>query len=228
MILLMFLVVTPLWADNDETVAYQNESLTLVPLDETTRESYARTLLYQNKKKPVKIKRNQINRRLQRPTVDPASFDDVLRYLLVFVAIIIMCYVLFRYMAGDAALFKQSVKRQKSLGLTDIETNLEAVDVDYFLKKSLEDKAYRLSIRLYYLAIIKKLSERRAIRWTKDKTNGHYVRELRSDQHPAYAEFKNLTRLFEYVWYSDVRFDQGQFKEVSVDFQNFLQKINKK
>lgn len=162
----------------------------------------------------------------QRPPVDPASFDDILYYLLLFLVFLILIYVLFRYMAGDAPLFRQPVQRKRTIELSDIESNLNEADVDSFLKKSLEDKDYRLSIRLYYLAIIKQLSASRAINWAKDKTNGHYMREMRAGKHPAYNDFKKLTRIFEFVWYSNVQFDQGQFKEVSVDFKSFLNAIN--
>ena len=223
----LLILATPANADNDETAAYKRESLRLVPLNESTREQHARKLLYETKSKPVKIRRKDLKEAPKMPSIDPTTFDDLLYYLLLFLVLLVLCYVLFRYMAGDAPLFQQAVKRQKNLQLSDIESNLKAVDVDQFLRQSLQDKDYRLSIRLYYLAIIKKLSELQVIDWAKDKTNGHYLREMRSVQHPSYIDFKNLTRVFEYVWYSDVRFDQGQFKEVSVDFKKFLQTIDK-
>ena len=61
-----------------------------------------------------------------------------------------------------------------------------------------------------------------AITWKKDKTNGHYMNEMRRSNHPKLQEFRSVTRVFEYVWYSDTQFDGGKFEEVRTDFKSLL------
>lgn len=128
-------------------------------------------------------------------------------------------------MVGDAVLVNKEVKRRKPVTLAEIETNLQEADVEGFLKQALADKDYRLAIRLYYLAIIKELSAKGVIEWKKDKTNGHYMRELRSKNHPKLKDFRAVTRIFEYVWYSNMAFDGGQFEEVRINFKDLLASI---
>ncbi|WMX14835.1 MULTISPECIES: DUF4129 domain-containing protein [unclassified Aureispira] len=219
---------------NDATKAYQNETLTVRTVDKAEWKKTAQGMKYSKKPKAKKTKKKKVTQNTSGtgnvappPPREPSnfSFKDFAQTLLVFLAVIILAFVVFKVVAGDAVLVNKEVRRRKPVTLEQIETNLQEADVEGFLKQALADKDYRLAIRLYYLAIIKELAAKGVIEWKKDKTNGHYMRELRNKNHPKLKDFKAVTRIFEYVWYSNTAFDGGQFEEVRINFKNLLASI---
>jgi hypothetical protein len=187
-------------------------------------------LKYNQLPKAKKIKKQNPSEDLQNnfspnPITDPIIFNEFAQWVLILLAVFLLAFVVYKAVVGDTILINKQIQRTTTPTLKDIETNLHEADVESFLEKALNEKKYRLAIRLYYLAIIKELSVKGAIVWKKDKTNGHYLRELRSHKHPKLKEFSNLTRIFEYVWYSDMDFERGQFQEVRIDFKELLTAI---
>lgn len=214
-------------ANNDATQTYQKQELNTKKVNFVSKDwkEAADGLVYQKQKKvEKKKKKNTIDNLPNTPNINPPSFSlkDFSQALLIFFAVVVLAFVIFRAIAGDAILVNKQVERSKPVTLEEIETNLEKADVESFLDKALREKNYRLAVRLYYLAIIKKLSLAGAIKWQKDKTNGHYTKEMRKAGHPKLKEFRNVTRIFEYVWYSDAQFDGGKFEEVRTDFKDLL------
>jgi hypothetical protein len=218
--------------DNDETKSYHKEELNLQSFDSNKWKGATSGMKYSKKpkaKKTKKIKPTTAGTGTLPPPrpiqTNPYTFKDLTQAILIFLAIVLLAFVIFKAVAGDAVLVNKQVTRRKVHTLKDIETNLHEADVESFLDKALKENNYRLAIRLYYLAIIKELSLKDAIVWKKDKTNGHYLKEMRKKKHPKFNEYKNVTRIFEYVCYSDMQFDAGQFQEVRVNFKDLLSAI---
>lgn len=104
--------------------------------------------------------------------------------------------------------------------LDNLEEYLHETDLDRFLRTALAEKNYALAIRLYYLQIIKDLSTKGAISWSREKTNRDYLREMR--QHPLSEPFRTATRTFERVWYGNLPLDETLFKSLEPDFKRFF------
>jgi hypothetical protein len=78
---------------------------------------------------------------------------------------------------------------------------------------------YRRAIRLYYLSILKKLTDKALIAWSPSKTNWCYVHEI---QHPhLHQPFEKLTRQFEYIWYGGSALPEPVFQQVRLSFEEF-------
>ena len=219
---------------NDATKAYQNENLTVKKIDQTKWKESAQGMRFSKKPKAKKTKKKKEVKNTSGtgttpppPPREPSTFTfkDFAQTTLIFLAVIVLAFVIFKVVVGDAILVNKEVKRRKPVTLEEIETNLQEADVEGFLKQALANENYRLAIRLYYLAIIKELSGKGAIEWKKDKTNGDYRRELQRKNHPKLKDFRAVTRIFEYVWYSDMAFDGGQFEEVRINFKDLLASI---
>jgi len=218
---------------NDATEAYQSEDLKVKKVDKKKWKASIDGMKFSKKPKAKKKKKKEETKtsgtgntgRQESREPSSSSFKSFAQTILIFLAVIILAFVIFKVVVGDAILVNKEVKRRRPVSLAEIETNLEEADVEAFLKQALLDKDYRLAIRLYYLAIIKELSAKGAIEWKKDKTNGHYMSELRSKNHPKLKDFRAVTRIFEYVWYSDMVFDGGQFEEVRINFKDLLASI---
>jgi len=215
---------------NTATNAYLSEKVALRNFDADAWTAAADGMKYSTKPKAKKKKKDKpkTNTTTQNrpPNVSNFSFKDFAQTLLIFLAVLLLAFVVFRIVAGDAILVNKQVANRRPVTLQEIETNLHDADVDGFLDQALKKTDYRLAIRLYYLAIIKELSLKGIIEWKKDKTNGHYMREMRKNKHEKLGEFKNVTRIFEYVWYSNMdNFDEGQFEEVRVEFKRLLSAV---
>lgn len=217
--------------NNDATAAYKSESLAVKTFDDNQWKNSSDGMQYSKKTQAKKTKKQKATGTgtgtfAQPPRIEaPFTFRQFAQTLLIFFAVLILAYIVFKAVAGDAVLVNKQVGRTKHIEFEKIETNLHEADVEGFLQKALEQQDYRLAIRLYYLAIIKELSLKHVIEWKKDKTNGHYMNEMRNKKHPQLQEFRNATRMFEYVWYSNMDFDGKKFEEVRIAFKDLLNTI---
>ncbi|MCH5682976.1 DUF4129 domain-containing protein [Niabella sp. W65] len=87
------------------------------------------------------------------------------------------------------------------------------------IKEALNNKNYRLAIRLHYLQLLKMLSEKGVIHYQPDKTNFDYLLQVRSTPH--YSDFSGLTRQYEYSWYGLFPISQSQYEQIDLLFTNF-------
>jgi hypothetical protein len=104
--------------------------------------------------------------------------------------------------------------------LLDIENDLPDADLSRLLNMTIDAKDYKSAVRILYLHVIQQLHTHRHIAWKKDKTNNDYVREMRS--HSGYQSFRDLTLLFEVIWYGDTDINEGLYNKVEPAFKNYL------
>jgi hypothetical protein len=103
------------------------------------------------------------------------------------------------------------------------EENIHVISFDEMIEKAIAAGDYRLAIRLLYLQILKKLTDRHLIDWRINKTNIAYVNELRDTQ--WHQEFSRLTYAFEKNWYGDLHIEEGEFAAVKKQFDQFKQHL---
>jgi hypothetical protein len=104
----------------------------------------------------------------------------------------------------------------------DLEENLMETDLAPFLREALEKEEYLWAIRLYYLQVLQRLSERRFIQWKKDKTNWEYLAEMKG---PLRNTFQHLTHTFDRLWYGSVKLGRAEYEETAPAFERFLERI---
>ncbi len=149
-----------------------------------------------------------------------------LKYLMIGIAIALIVFILLKVFATE--IFKSSKKNNKTTQYTleDIESNLNEVGLKKLLIDAIESKDYKLAIRIYYLIILQNLNQKKLIKWHKEKTNAHYLREMRS--HLNFKEFKFITTIFEHVWYGEtLEVSQQSFNSVELMFNDFINKIER-
>lgn len=227
LLLLLFISANQLVA-NDVTEAFKRTPLEqkVLNLEEWNKERDG--LKYTTKPAVTKEKYKASNTSGFSMPRTRALFDirEVARGVLIFIAALLLVFLIVRVLAGDAILSSKGIKRTAKADLVALEENLHEADVESFLTKALKRKEYKLAVRLYYLSIIKSLSISGAIEWKKDKTNGDYLRELRYKKDNRYDDFYTVTRIFEYVWYNEVLFGQHEFEEIQPTFKQTLQSVN--
>ncbi len=148
-------------------------------------------------------------------------------FQILFFSIIIggLVFLIIKLLGGNTFKSNNAVnKKEIGYSMEAIEENLHEADLEGFARHALDNEDYKLAVRLYYLQIIKLLSERKSIKWKRDKTNNQYIREMQS--HPQFKTFRSITRLFERVWYGDVEVEKKEFEQLRPRFLTFIKRIS--
>ena len=170
------------------------------------------------------------------PPASPSNFwSGFFKFFLIALAVVIVAFIIANMVGGEGWTFTPTARKapQKNaipITLENVEDNIYESDLDRFIREALEKENYSQAVRLYYLAIIKELSLKRWIRWKKDKTNRDYIRELSNTDFQG--SFRNVTRMFERVWYGKQKLDGSDFRNsLQPSLKNLLddsQKASKK
>ena len=91
--------------------------------------------------------------------------------------------------------------------------NIHEVDFASRLAEAEAAGNWRLAVRLGYLQLLKTLSDRGLINWQPDKTNHAYLAELPSTG-SIRADFREITRQFEFVWYGELALSGPLYERV--------------
>ncbi|GAB5518334.1 MAG: hypothetical protein RhofKO_05850 [Rhodothermales bacterium] len=112
---------------------------------------------------------------------------------------------------------------QSSLKVDEID-DLAPLDLKAMLQDALTRSAYREALRLYYLRLLQRMAEDRLIVWHPEKTNAEYVNEVAGWPHQA--SFRDLTNLYDYVWYGDFPVDIERFETLRQAFDRFFEQMD--
>ncbi|MFK7809673.1 MAG: DUF4129 domain-containing protein [Saprospiraceae bacterium] len=150
----------------------------------------------------------------------------VFKWMIVLLAVAIVAVLLYNVI-GSGSIFKPKGKKfspkSNPISIENIEANIHESDLDRHIREALQEKNYTLAVRLYYLAIIKELSLNKLIKWKRDKTNRDYLREVKSTN--LFNPYRNATRIFERVFYGDIKLEEQDFKALRPSFDDLLNQI---
>jgi hypothetical protein len=113
---------------------------------------------------------------------------------------------------------------RKIINYDEIEKNLHLVDFEKLIQKSLESGENRLTIRYYYLWMLKKMSEKQIIEWDVEKTNSDYLYEIKNEAQKE--DFAYLSYLYNNIWYGEFELDENTFTKARNAFEKSIKKIN--
>ncbi|MDZ7880792.1 MAG: DUF4129 domain-containing protein [Saprospiraceae bacterium] len=150
-------------------------------------------------------------------------FLALLKWFFIIGGIALVAFLLYRFITGGNVFGTKSRKiaiNSEEIDLDKIEENLEKIELDPIIQKAIAAKNFPLTIRLYYLAILKELTLAGAIIWKKDKTNRIYAQEMQP--HPLIEKFRQVTAIFERVWYGDTPLTETGFEQVRQPFISLL------
>ena len=159
---------------------------------------------------------------------DSKSANDFVDILLRVIAILIVLSVIYMIVKsimnkeGQWVFGKNSDKR--IINYDEIEKNLHKVDFEKLIQKSLESGENRLTIRYYYLWLLKKMSENHLIEWDVEKTNSDYLYEIKDEAQKE--DFAYLSYLYNNIWYGEFELDEATFAKARNAFEKSIKKIN--
>ena len=123
---------------------------------------------------------------------------------------------------GPGSLFGKN-NRFDPLNYAVGEENIHTIDFNEAIQQAVDDKNYRLAVRLLYLQSLKILADKGTIDWRIDKTNYAYGQELAGQ--PFQQSFLTLTREFEYNWYGNRAASPKEFESIRQTFSDFNRQL---
>lgn len=113
--------------------------------------------------------------------------------------------------------------KQSKIHIQTDEELIKNKDLKSLITNALADNDYRLAIRYHYLNTLKSLEKKELIIWEQQKTNHDYEREINEPK--LQHIFKNLTYLYDFVWYGNFDIDQSEFEKAAHLFQNMEKEL---
>lgn len=113
-------------------------------------------------------------------------------------------------------------KNKKKITVSEmVEENIHTIDFNTIIKKSKQNKEYRLTIRYYYLWLLKSLTDKEIIEWDIEKTNSDYLYEIKSEN--LKENFKYLSYIYDYSWYGEFDINENDFSKAEIAFLKAIQ-----
>ena len=145
------------------------------------------------------------------------AYRTVWQYVFLAAIAAIVIYLLLKAEVLGSLFAKRA--QQGGLDYETIAENIHEINFDEAIASAVEQQNYRLAVRLLYLQTLKRLTDAELIQYKPDKTNRQYVYELAGSSQQA--DFEQLTRQFEFVWYGDFPVDASRFEELQTQFRQF-------
>lgn len=139
-------------------------------------------------------------------------------YAALIILVALALFVIFKVLGVDFKIFSRKSKSVE-VPYSEVEDNIHEINFNEEIDKAIATGNFRLAVRLFYLRILKQLSDADQINWQPEKTNQTYISEI-TDASRKHT-FKNLTDQFEYVWYGEFAINQQQFDQMRTGFENF-------
>ena len=197
------------WADSTELTEIRK-------FDEEKYDELVNDADYFSQKKEEKDRRRRRSGQMGEISIGP------LKYVLLGAVILLIVFLLLRVFASELFVRNRKLDKRFPISMEDLEEHVEDAPMNQFLIDCLNKGDYTNAIRIYYLMVLQKLNKNGLIRWHKQKTNSHYLWEMRLHQH--YPLFLSLTGVFERVWYGEhYQMDQIGFTTVEPEFKQMLE-----
>ena len=107
--------------------------------------------------------------------------------------------------------------------LDEDEGHIEDDNLDEKIIRAIDQKEHRMAVRYMYLKSLRLLNDRQWIHFHAQATNYEYVNQMSG--HKMSAEFRFLTRIYDYVWYGEFPLTTEQFDLVHNNFLHFYNAV---
>jgi len=163
----------------------------------------------------------------QQPPPRTSSFEKlmsaiagstVMKVILYSMLIAAILYAIYQVMVVNNFFIFSGGRRKKNAD-EQLDDDLANENLDEKINDAVASKNYRHAIRYMYLKTLKLLSENNFITLHAKSTNQDYIRQMY--KHDNLAQFRNLTRIYEYVWYGEFDPSETQFEIISTNFNSF-------
>jgi hypothetical protein len=142
------------------------------------------------------------------------SFFQWIAYLVIALLILFIIYTVFSNVKIENLIKPEVLPVEIAEDIDKIESQRE-------YEKAIAQGDFRMAIRMQYIRILQYLDDNKFISWKPDKTNRHYLGELR--QLEIYDSFRELSHIYEWVWYGNTKLGADEFSTLDPKFNHFLE-----
>lgn len=144
------------------------------------------------------------------------------KYFVFLVLAAILGYALYKIMAeNNWRIFERS--SSKSGPGAGLDEEMAEEDLEGNLRKALQDKDFRMSVRYLFLKSLYLLNEQGMIRLRLQATNREYIDEIKD--YPQAGSFKYLENAYDHVWYGGFILSEHQFEWLHQYFEDFYKSL---
>lgn len=140
----------------------------------------------------------------------------ILQYALIIAVIIIIILLVLK---NDIRSVFYGKSASVTIDFKEFNEDIHKINFDELIAASIAIKDFRKAIRLHFLKLLKDLTDHNLITWQIDKTNNDYSMELANSKYNN--SFRELSLMYEYIWYGDFQLDETNFKNTLTKFQEF-------
>jgi hypothetical protein len=210
-----------------------NDTVSLKTFDKNFKKKYKDADFVYEYKTPEKNAWDRFKQWLANIVKNIFGFTNVgasmifLYYLVITILVLVVCFAV--YMIVKAILNKEGKwvfgknSSKKIINYTEIEKNLHLIDFEKLIAQTLLSGEKRLSIRYYYLWLLKKMAAKEIIVWDLEKTNSDYLYEIKNET--TRNEFAYLSYLYNYIWYGEFELDDETFNKAKNAFEKAIKSL---
>lgn len=143
--------------------------------------------------------------------------------IVMFGIIIFVIYLITKAILNKEGQWVFGKNSKKIINHQEVEKNLHTTDFEKLIKNCLTSGENRLSIRYYYLWLLKKMSDKELIIWDIEKTNSDYLYELKNQSDKE--QFEYLSYLYNYIWYGEFDIDEESFERAKIAFEKAIKTV---
>jgi hypothetical protein len=149
--------------------------------------------------------------------------EKVTTPIMIFIFLVFIFLIIYYLYKKRPELFMRS-KKKIPLPYTVEEENIHQIDFDKEIDSALQNKDYRLAIRLLYLQTLRFLSDANQIDWQIHKTSTEYLYEIANKE--MKEPFRLITNHFLHVRYGNYQASVELF-DAMLDLQSSVKQIMK-
>lgn len=149
--------------------------------------------------------------------------DGVLKTIAILIVIFVIYLIVKSILNKDGQWIFGKNSDRNILKFEDIEKNLQAADFEKLIAQTLKNQQNRLSIRYYYLWLLKIMAQRDIIIWDIEKTNSDYIYEIKDEL--LKQEFAYLSYLYNYIWYGEFEVENETFDQAKTAFETTIKNL---
>ncbi len=189
------------------------------PIDRSEWEKATDGLSYNEKKQEEEIAKEEIARNWSFDLPIPQQLAQVIGFILIAALLVFILLKLF----GKGLFSNKKVDVVQKTTLHELDERPMETDLERFLREALENKDFRLAVRIYYLMLLKILHDKNFIEWKKNKTNMDYLAEV--NKHPSYPRLSNNTIMYEFIWYGEKSLGESQFNMIRPSYIDLIKEL---
>jgi len=209
-IYIWLVICAPLTAQLDTLAEVQLENLENETYQELVKEVRYKTT--KSKLLPRKFEAKKKERKQEKRETDNLNvFNGPIAKMLVYGVIAIFVLIILWLLLSNINLDKKDSELTEVISEVDEIEDIEEVDADSGYHDAIKAGNYRLACRMSFIKVLQKLEQNEKIRWKKEKTNRHYLKEMTGDD--MADTFRSLVQTYELVWYGNRYIDEAMLSE---------------